>query len=260
MAEKKGLSFSELMSEEAEKSGKQLTNMSKKKAKRMESFAEQKEHQVILAVVGTNQGIAYNFTESDIRKLFTDMPIVDVVTEAGYWIIQFQDDIDRNKALKKNKQVYRNQVTILIDKYSEEDEVVPTNQRTPSRDYSEGSSTRDRFHHTDSYVSKPAANFQFGVSRQGSGRQNGRYGEEPAAMGGFKFGGNVQAPIGGFKIGGNVQAPATSGLAATAPVSYQPPHRKTAPIPQEPVQPTITVKKSGLAVLMSSDGEEVDDE
>lgn len=246
MAEKKGTSFAELLSQETEKSGKQ--HMSKRKAKRMESFSEQKEHQVILAVVGTNQGIAYNFTESDIRKLFTDMPIVDVVTEAGYWIIQFQDDIDRNKALKKNKQVYRNQVTILIDKYSEEDEIVPTNQRMPSRDYSEGSGSRDRLRHTDSYVPKQQPTFQFGVARQGSGRQNSGYAEEPAPVSNFNFGGKQQAPI--FKFAGNVQAPAGAGLAKTAPVqstAYQPPHKKTA------VQPKIEVKKNDLAVLMDSD-------
>lgn len=231
---KSKLCFADLEKEEEEKSTPQT--VTKKKGKKgMESVTEKKEHLAILAVVqGQNQG-AYDFKEEDIRKLFSGMALVDVTSEAGYWIIQFQDDDDRRKALRKNKQVYKNKVTILVGEYEEEDE-------KPEPIALE----RERSWQSDSFADRS------GYERGPPGGRP-RPAMQPKPQPFIKVGGNTQKDLpyppvrsssggGGFgiKIGGRTQTPLQqpppppANSAAPSSGAYIPKHKR--PISMSEVQ------------------------
>jgi hypothetical protein len=88
-----------------------------------------KSNAAILATVnGTIQ-------ESDIRKIFGDIFILKIERFPGYFILEFQSDDDLRQALRKNKTMYRNTITVLIGEYSEADE----HPVRPSRDWGNNS-------------------------------------------------------------------------------------------------------------------------
>lgn len=166
----------------------------------------------IVAATGTNI-----IDESDIRHIFNEVAMSNIVAKPGYFILEFTNEDERKKALAKNKTQTYNHIDILVDTYSEEDEYPKKPQYYDIDRYS------SRTNYSSRYGTRP-------YSYEDSGR--GYSDRRPPKTAGFSIGSKYN------------QAPAQGG-AGRQPFAP----RTSTPPPREPETPTKFDKPSSGAYV-----------
>ncbi|OHS98423.1 hypothetical protein TRFO_35160 [Tritrichomonas foetus] len=112
----------------------------------------------ILATVGGH------IEEADVLRIFSGMALQSIQVEPTYFIIEFMNEDDLKTGLKKNKTMYKNNITILIGEYSIEDEN-PKPKRNDSYSH-DRSYNRNENSSYDDRDDRPQRNIGFGQRTQ----------------------------------------------------------------------------------------------
>ena len=119
------------------------------KATKTETPRIEKSNKIMAIVAATGTNI---IDESDVRRIFNEISLSNIVSMPGYFIIEFYNNNDLRTALKKNKSTYKN-IDILVGEYSEEDEHPKPPRRYDDRydNYNDRYGGRDSYRYNDNY-------------------------------------------------------------------------------------------------------------